>query len=85
MRTRADALDEPAEDLTFSVFGGRGVQPALVTQGLVRIADDDPGAVVDLVGTAVRTSPLLETSVRAVREALGSVRWPSLRLPALFG
>lgn len=167
MRTRADALDEPAEDLTFKVFGGRGVQPALVTQGLVRIADDDPGAVVDLVGAAVRTSPLLETSVRlgvrldrvsgwdvrvtistpagrraltvpagshtagatialppgtptgpvrnlplrlvrvrhaeagaaarlvvrpptqtraeAVREALGSVRWPNLRLPALFG
>ena len=64
LRTRTDGLDEPAEEVTFKVFGGHGVQPALVSQGLVQIADVDPPPTARPIDAAVRTSALLPTTVR---------------------
>jgi peptidoglycan/xylan/chitin deacetylase (PgdA/CDA1 family) len=59
---RQDDLDEPPEDITSTVSGGRGVQPTLLAQAPVRILDDDPPPTAELVGTTVRTSPLLDTT-----------------------
>ena len=68
LRTHTDGLDEPTEEVTFEVFGGHGVQPALVSQGLVRVTDTDPPPVARPIGAAVRTSALLPTTARlAVR------------------
>lgn len=61
LRTRQDDVDETAEQVDLKVFGGRGVQPALVWQAGVSIADDDPPPVVRLAAGAVTADALLPT------------------------
>ena len=62
LRTRDDDIDEVREQVDLKVFGGRGVQAALVWQAAVSIVDDDPPPVVRLAHTAVTASPLLTTA-----------------------
>ncbi|WP_296604158.1 polysaccharide deacetylase family protein [Nocardioides sp.] len=59
-----DRTDEVAEELTTKVYGGRGVQPAMVAQALVRVVDDDPPPVARLTAAPVTASPLLTTPAR---------------------
>ncbi|ABL82720.1 MULTISPECIES: polysaccharide deacetylase family protein [unclassified Nocardioides] len=61
LRTRQDDIDEVREEVDLKVFGGRGVQPALVWQAGVSIADDDPPPVARLVDATVTAAPLLAT------------------------
>ena len=63
LRTRQDDVDETAEQVDLKVFGGRGVQPALVWQAGVSIADDDPPPVARLLDASVTAAPLLGTNV----------------------
>jgi hypothetical protein len=52
------------EELTTKVYGGRGVQPAMVAQALVRVVDDDPPPVARVAGADVTADPLLTTLAR---------------------
>jgi len=62
LRAMQDRTDEVVEELTTKVYGGRGVQPAMVAQALVRVRDDDPPPVARLTAAPVTASPLLSTS-----------------------
>lgn len=59
-----DRTDEVVEELTTKVYGGRGVQPAMVAQALVRVVDDDPPPVARVVAAEVTADPLLTTVAR---------------------
>jgi peptidoglycan/xylan/chitin deacetylase (PgdA/CDA1 family) len=63
LRTRQDRIDEAGDEVYFKVFGGRGIQPALVAQADIRIVDDDPHPVVSIAHAEVTASPLLPRSV----------------------
>ncbi|HEY0949503.1 polysaccharide deacetylase family protein [Nocardioides sp.] len=62
LRIPQDRTDEVLEEVTTKVYGGRGVQPAMVAQALVRVVDDDPPPVVRLTPVEVTASPLLTTT-----------------------
>lgn len=63
-RAAQDRTDEVLEEATTKVYGGRGVQPAMVAQALVRVVDDDPAPVARLASAGVAASPLLTTVAR---------------------
>ena len=65
-RAPQDRTDEVTEDVTFKVYAGRGIQPALVTQALVRVVDDDPPPAVSIDDAAVAASSLLPVATRVV-------------------
>lgn len=64
LRIPQDRADEVLEEVTTKVYGGRGVQPAMVAQALVRVVDDDPPPVVRLTSLELTASPLLTTTAQ---------------------